>query len=1761
MAETKQVGAIEAIVTSPEWAKKSALEKAAARRDLFALTLENNPEFKAAVDAASEEEAQAIKDAWQDELQKRFPEAFKVKGTPVVRLGKNRYSAEEADVPVYDYTTESVLAVLDTANKDFDKVQEREKFIAALTPEQKEAILPVYLQRYGTAGDVYKLGGDEAGLEKLFTDGQTGLQKTMAVALPTAARAIPVMLATPTRNPRLIAGASALGEGMAQGTEQMLGVRDGYDIKEGALNAAFNVINPVRMNPAAGAVARAAGRTAEGAALGTGYEIIRQTVLGEPFSLANVGMAAGVGSFFGASLEGGSQLMNSIRARLIGKSQSQVTQEIASILSDPSTPNEVKDQLTNLQRQIDESLNVGAPAGQRADESAAVFQEAMDAPAPRAADTELAARETRAADFIRAQGEELGDAIRSRQIAGDESVVLESPGEPPTFQPVTRADIDSIKRNIVADIGEGGVNVKLAPNEDGSLLVYDLEVAADKQGRGLGTKAIERIKRFSNERGVPVELTAEALDPARQKDLETFYKRNGFYQVGTSPMTGNPIYAYDPSDVKYQFAWQAPETFEGVTHPGRLWQIDEIHTKPDKLVMDSPYGTENIRSTNPDKLAREGVSLPDISELGLPTGRYTLDEVKAALETPAVRSIARADGFIDPVLMRSLAMPSIGAAAGGAYGLSEGDTVEERIKNGLTYAVLGAGGGYMAGRRFSSLVDAIPTSKGPELDKWRKRFGAVDQPAPLLERAKDWPNKFRRGFTTDMAALDQLPGKIAKANNAPVKKPALPLSKQFELVNGAPAKASILVSDYARDVFTPVGKKDWEDFNILLAVKRTGQRLQQDTRDAADLASAMSLYGDKAGVEQRASQLQYRMRQNQQALEANPGDPDLMREADELANFKAENDRILKLIDRKERGISRQVADETLDSVDRDLAALRARLGDKRFDELDQLAAGSLQQYADKGLRIMVASGRMSEAQYAAIKSQNDFYAPFRVMEYADEFDGFRGTASRPIDTTQKITHAIEGIHDVNFHIGKPGEVLAEKLGQSVILAEKNLKMLKLAALADDDASGTIIKKLGANEEAPRGMLTVNYFDNGVPRQLAVSPEVAEAVKRLNPTEAGIIGNFVKRVNAPFRAGATGLNLGFQTLNAPADLYRQVAMSKYGLGRGKVIEDTFRYPLDFIHALYSSIFSRPSAAMATGAVGGAVAGYEQGDTPMEKLRNTAVGGLVGAAAGRGAHAAVSRGVAGLRNAGGAWAAAGERLDPETLYRRFYESGAAGSTLQDMIERSFSQVKTPSLKQATKLPGVITTLQDFGRMIEETTKMMGFKRGLRIEGIDKLSPQKAYEKLEEVASEVRNFGGSPDFNSAGNVVRQLNPAIVFLNPRIQGMVEDGARLFGRDGMEQAAKSWTALAATIGLASAYFWWVNHKPENRSDYEKVAPEERERNVMIPKYDAQGNPMYFTNDRGEQVRDYWRIPLRDTAQNFYKLVNASLDFSESQDPQRMAQFGAELLESLSPVNIQGETAGERVESMISGLGPVGTIPYMLATQRNPGLHREIFRDDKERKALPEEQYRDTTPEIFVQAGQLMPQWVADPLRSPLMLEQLTQAATGGFINQFNPPRPLAGRDPEATRLQQSLLGRRFVRSTYVHNPAPPEAEEAVREQATDITKERRRGTQLYRELVDLPQEERAAIMDAMDDADRRALVGELKNRQRRPSTREIALVRELQVENGARARYIFREAMKRSPEIRNEYISELEKESLLSENVRKQIAWLYRQYIQEQN
>lgn len=663
--------------------------------------------------------------------------------------------------------------------------------------------------------------------------------------------------------------------------------------------------------------------------------------------------------------------------------------------------------------------------------------------------------------------------------------------------------------------------------------------------------------------------------------------------------------------------------------------------------------------------------------------------------------------------------------------------------------------------------------------------------------------------------------------------------------------------------------------------------------------------------------------------------------------------------------VRRGVSSYTIPELEAKLSTLEAQVGDKlpAFEK----AADAYQKHMDQALALQVDSGRMSQEVYDAIKDGNQFYAPFKLRKYIEDTTMPEGSGAR-VDTMADYTKSMKGIRPQDLKLGPMIEAAQQNIAMSRVLAEKNKAMQQITDLAGLDTDGLFVKKLKGKEEPPRGWADVNVLENGEKQRYAVNQQVADAVQ----VSEKLGGIFPRMAAAIFRFGATTGNIPFQISNLLADVPRQALVSKFGI---QILPDLLLAPFD-------KLAGRPTNLKRS-----AIQSLKYPLHLMDAIYSSMLGDVVG--------------------------------PKNKLMLDFLDSGAAGTSIQEYLTPGALRKSTAPESLGKKI--ALSPLR-FATAIEQTSKLIGVKRAMELRNLES-----AKDLTPDEITEIRRFSGSPDFGRMGGLVEKygLNVAEMFLNPRIQGSVADVGRLTGRDGARTAAATWINLAAAVGLPTLLLYLRNHKDAQSTEaIDQRSDQEKKNYWLIPKTDEQGNPRYITTQQGEKIQDYWRVPKRESSKWTANFVEAGLDFARKRDPETFNKWATGMLEEVSPVNISGKNAQERMESVVGGLNPLAKAPIELAMNRDTYRHKPVVPDTL-KKASPEQQYTDRTAEVFKQLAQAMPDVAPEFLRSPLTLENMAKNISASLLTQFLPRKPVEGRTGfENTPLMQRFQALPFLDS-----------------------------------------------------------------------------------------------------------------------------------------
>lgn len=654
---------------------------------------------------------------------------------------------------------------------------------------------------------------------------------------------------------------------------------------------------------------------------------------------------------------------------------------------------------------------------------------------------------------------------------------------------------------------------------------------------------------------------------------------------------------------------------------------------------------------------------------------------------------------------------------------------------------------------------------------------------------------------------------------------------------------------------------------------------------------------------------------------------------------------------------TKKVGEWSKGDAQRVLVELEKKVGPEIFKGFRELGV-EFQKQADTSLRLQVESGRMSKELYDLIKGETSFYAPF-VM---DNLIAQKHSGKKPaIDSVRELAKKIEGIESKDFRLKSPTESMRKQLYDSSMLADRNKAMLRLKEVADMDKKGHHIKKLTGKQEAGSGYGEIKILDGGKELRYRVDERVADVIKGLEDSPSlwvDALGWWAR----PFKMGATTLNIPFQFKNLfTADLPSAALMSRYGVGMGggnlKFVPRQWHNIKDLGAFLFGD----------AGYIKSLYSALSQGEGRMAK-----------------------------------------RFDAQKLYEQALEANVMRSTSHDQIidRKSSSEYKLPSSN-----PRVLDTLGKITNMIEESFKIHGIQRALKLHGARNV--KELGERNPEAFTEVRRMHGSPDFARFGDSMEQMNILYMFLNARMQGAARTIDRFSASSPEGVAARRNMIAAVGVPTTLLYMWNLSKWEEELKD--------------VPEYDRRNNFIIFLpwkikrkiTGRDQSVRyiesqDYLRIPKREEVKYVANAVENFLDFARHRNPDSLTEIAKEIAEDLAPIDIKGEGWG-RLRGVVPS-HPLGRTAVELMPERGYDVWRERpILTEAESRREPKDRYDDRTTGLAKYVGRMLDV-------APKKIDKFADIMLAGLVKQFRTKGAPEGRPTPLYKPPLKYLTRPFM-------------------------------------------------------------------------------------------------------------------------------------------
>lgn len=328
---------------------------------------------------------------------------------------------------------------------------------------------------------------------------------------------------------------------------------------------------------------------------------------------------------------------------------------------------------------------------------------------------------------------------------------------------------------------------------------------------------------------------------------------------------------------------------------------------------------------------------------------------------------------------------------------------------------------------------------------------------------------------------------------------------------------------------------------------------------------------------------------------------------------------------------------------------------------------------------------------------------------------------------------------------------------------------------------------------------------------------------------------------------------------------------------------------------------------------------------------------------------------------------------DDTYLQALESGALFSTLQKMLTPDAFIRRAAGKKTMNPAMLLYDAFQSFNNAVEEATKMQTFIRG-----------QRTGASAAEIAYEVANYGGSPNFARSGTMAQHLNLMWMFYNARLQGTAANVRRLAEKG---DRASTLARIGALSLLPMSALWVYNSQFDGNHGLEELDPSEKDRfHIFL-------TPETYQAGDGSIRRKYYRIAKEETEQVMGSILEDGLALLAGDNKESLPKMMVDLLGNVAPigVNVEQEQPGAWDVARAAGYGvlssanPLVRIPTELAMNTQAYFQSPIVPRGLAEGKLPQEQVKPTTSPLAIEIGKILGV-------SPIRLEYLMTSGTGGL-------------------------------------------------------------------------------------------------------------------------------------------------------------------------
>jgi hypothetical protein len=351
------------------------------------------------------------------------------------------------------------------------------------------------------------------------------------------------------------------------------------------------------------------------------------------------------------------------------------------------------------------------------------------------------------------------------------------------------------------------------------------------------------------------------------------------------------------------------------------------------------------------------------------------------------------------------------------------------------------------------------------------------------------------------------------------------------------------------------------------------------------------------------------------------------------------------------------------------------------------------------------------------------------------------------------------------------------------------------------------------------------------------------------------------------------------------------------------------------------------------------------------------------------------------------------------YKQWMESD---SFSKGMFDNLFDNEKRIKEVNASYVKRVLTNLLELkfievpGSILEQTHKLATHQRGMSVEGFKpemftamlgsminrninpNMSQQELDQAMDRLNYEVQNFAGSPNFPQTHKWMKAVSIFLQFFSARVKGEMTDyrrvanlfagkseGVKLSKQDVLQIGAQ----FLGSVYAIAMYAVMNNLGDDDEKEFDGIPPYQQENYLHAPLG-------YFDweDENGEKhhLRDYAKIPLRGLTATMNVTANSFVKFYKRHNPEEFKKAGLAFMGNASPVNLHGTDLREYGESLASNLTPIFKFFVEYSFNRDTHNHRDIIPDFVTGKGMLSK-FRAGEIDPWNVATKKTPQWAKD--------------------------------------------------------------------------------------------------------------------------------------------------------------------------------------------